>query len=59
MEGIVQTIKKYKRKAYGFIKSDNKVYYFNLCDSEVVDEQDKVTFELQGEKAINVKKVNL
>ena len=58
MMGIV--LKFYKRKNYGFIKSDNLTFYFNLIDCknfEGYEAGDSVDFETKGERAVNVSRI--
>lgn len=50
----------YKKKNYGFIRSNNSTFYFNLrdCDNyEGYEVGDLVDFEIQGEKAVHVSKI--
>lgn len=61
MTGVVQDVKRFKHKSYGFIKAeDGNIFYFNLgetIDSATLSEGAKVEFLVRGNKATNVKQI--
>lgn len=56
-----QIIKFFRRKNYGFIKSDNSTFYFNLIDCNDLNGYEvgnMVSFDTKGERAVNVSRIN-
>lgn len=56
-----QVLNFYKRKNYGFIKSDKLTFYFNMIDCNNYEGYkigDSVDFDTKGERAVNVSRIN-